>query len=62
MRSAKLSLEKIGDRDYYHEYPLTIKLISPYPMPYQYKREPLSQDEANRLATACRTHEEKLVV
>ena len=31
-------------------------------MPYQYKREPLTPDEANRLANACRTHEEKLVV
>jgi len=31
-------------------------------MPYQYKREPLTQDEANRLANACETHEEKLVV
>jgi integrase/recombinase XerD len=31
-------------------------------MPYQYKREPLTQDEANRLANACVTHEEKLVV
>ncbi len=31
-------------------------------MPYQYKREPLTQDEATRLANACDTHEEKLVV
>src|SRR5918992_13638 len=31
-------------------------------MRYQYKREPLTQDEANRLANACQTHEEKLVV
>jgi integrase/recombinase XerD len=31
-------------------------------MGYQYKREPLTQDEANRLANACQTHEEKLVV
>ena len=31
-------------------------------MPYQYKREPLTQDEANRLSNACQTHEEKLVV
>lgn len=30
-------------------------------MPYQFKREPLTQDEATRLANACRTHEEKLV-
>jgi integrase/recombinase XerD len=29
---------------------------------YQYKREPLTQDEANRLANACQTHEEKLVI
>ncbi len=31
-------------------------------MPYQYKREPLTADEANRLADACKTHEEKLVI
>ena len=31
-------------------------------MRYQYKREPLTADEANRLANACQTHEEKLVV
>lgn len=31
-------------------------------MPYQFKREPLTQDEANRLANACQTHEEKLVI
>ena len=31
-------------------------------MPYQYKREPLTRDEANRLANACDTHIEKLVV
>lgn len=31
-------------------------------MPYQYKREPLTQDEANRLANACKTHKEKLIV
>jgi integrase/recombinase XerD len=31
-------------------------------MAYQYKREPLTQDEANRLANACQTHQEKLVV
>jgi integrase/recombinase XerD len=30
-------------------------------MPYQFKREPLTQDEANRLAQACSTHLEKLV-
>lgn len=31
-------------------------------MPYQYKREPLFPDEANRMARACQTHNEKLVV
>lgn len=31
-------------------------------MPYQFKREPLTQDEANRLAQACKTHEEKLII
>lgn len=31
-------------------------------MPYQFKREPLTQDEANRLANACQTHEEKLII
>jgi integrase/recombinase XerD len=31
-------------------------------MPYQFKREPLTQDEANRLAQACSTHEKKLVI
>lgn len=31
-------------------------------MAYQYKREPLTQEEANRLANACETAEEKLVV
>jgi integrase/recombinase XerD len=31
-------------------------------MRYQYKREPLTQDEANRLANACQIHEEKLVI
>jgi integrase/recombinase XerD len=30
-------------------------------MPYQFKREPLTQDEATRLANACATFEEKLV-
>jgi integrase/recombinase XerD len=29
---------------------------------YQYKREPLPPDEANRLASACQIHEEKLVI
>src|SRR5258708_2501162 len=31
-------------------------------MPYQFKREPLTMDEANRLASGCATHEEKLIV
>lgn len=31
-------------------------------MAYQYKREPLTQDEATRLANACETHQEKLIV
>ena len=29
---------------------------------YQYKREPLSAEEANRLANACETHVERLVI
>lgn len=33
-----------------------------YDMPYQYKREPLTQDEATRLANACASHEERLIV
>jgi len=31
-------------------------------MAYQYKREPLSPEEANRLVNACDTHQERLVV
>ncbi|MEK7285964.1 MAG: tyrosine-type recombinase/integrase, partial [Nitrospirota bacterium] len=31
-------------------------------MAYQFKREPLTQDEANRIANACKTHEEKLII
>src|SRR5713226_3690567 len=31
-------------------------------MSYQFKREPLTIDEANRIASACGTHEEKLIV
>jgi len=31
-------------------------------MRYQYKREPLTPDEANRLANTCQTHREKLFV
>jgi integrase/recombinase XerD len=31
-------------------------------MAYQYKREPLTPDEANRLASVCETHQERLIV
>ncbi len=31
-------------------------------MPYQYKREPLMQEEATRLANACESFEERLIV
>jgi integrase/recombinase XerD len=31
-------------------------------MSYQYKREPLTAEEANRLAAVCNTYEEKLIV
>lgn len=31
-------------------------------MKYQYKREPLTQEEANNLANACQTHKEKLII
>jgi hypothetical protein len=31
-------------------------------MPYQFKREPLIRDEATRLASACQSHPEKLVI
>ncbi|MBM3209304.1 phage integrase family protein [Candidatus Shapirobacteria bacterium] len=31
-------------------------------MPYQYKREPLSDDEVNRLTNACETFDEKFVI
>ena len=31
-------------------------------MPYQFKREPLTQDEATRIANACTTHTERLIV
>ncbi len=30
-------------------------------MSYQYKREPLTQEEATHLAQACKSHEERLV-
>ena len=33
-----------------------------YIMPYQFKREPLTQDEANRLANTCENHREKLII
>jgi integrase/recombinase XerD len=31
-------------------------------MAYQFKREPLTAEEANRLASVCNTYEEKLIV
>src|SRR5262245_58477129 len=31
-------------------------------MPYQFKREPLTQDEANRLANTCDNYEETLII
>jgi len=31
-------------------------------MPYQYKREPLSDDEANRLTNACENFDENFVI
>jgi len=31
-------------------------------MAYQFQREPLTADEANRLASMCNTHEEKLII
>jgi len=31
-------------------------------MPYQYKREPLTNDQATRLANACTTPAERLVI
>lgn len=31
-------------------------------MPYQFKRQPLTQDEANRLANACENHRDKLII
>ena len=31
-------------------------------MPRQFKREPLTQEEANRLANACQSYEEKLII
>ena len=33
-----------------------------YDMVYQYKREPLIQEEATRLANACETFEERLII
>lgn len=29
---------------------------------YQYKREPLTEDEANRLALACQNHDERMII
>ena len=31
-------------------------------MPYQYRREPLTQEEATRLANACETPQEKIII
>jgi integrase/recombinase XerD len=31
-------------------------------MKYQYKREPLTQEEANNLANSCQTHKEKIII
>ncbi len=31
-------------------------------MPYQYKREPLSDDEVNRLTNACENFDEKFAI
>jgi len=31
-------------------------------MPYQYKREPLNNDEANKSTNACNTFREKFVI
>jgi len=31
-------------------------------MPYQYKREPLADDEVNKIANDCNTPKEKLIV
>jgi integrase/recombinase XerD len=41
---------------------LTLLFSEGFIMRYQYRREPLTIDEANRNANACRTHKEKLVV
>jgi hypothetical protein len=32
------------------------------PMPYQYKREPLNNDEANKLTNTCNTFRGKFVI
>jgi integrase/recombinase XerD len=37
-------------------------MLSPPTMPYRYKREPLTPDETYRLAAACETHQERLIV
>jgi len=37
-------------------------MLSPPTMPHQYKCEPLTLDAANRLAAACATYQERLIV
>ncbi len=46
----------------YHILRLYDAIRTIYDMSYQYKREPLIQEEATRLAQACKNHEERLVV
>ena len=41
---------------------IAISVIEIFVMPYQYKRESLTQDEATRLVNTCQTHTEKLVI
>jgi len=41
---------------------LPISLQNNFTMPYQYKREPLNDDEVNKLTNACDTFREKFVV
>ena len=36
-------------------------MLSPPTTPYQYKCAPLTLDEANRLAAACATYQERLI-
>lgn len=45
-----------------HFSPLSPVLLSRLTMPYQYKRQPLTQDEANRLVCAYQSDIERLVV